>query len=67
MLARVARIFNDQHPAYSDRWQSGQRPGRKARSVDMLRKCEVDLLVIYGVARLYWTDQRVEKAREWVD
>jgi pre-mRNA-processing factor 6 len=40
---------------------------RKARSVDALRKCEADPLVICTVARLYWADRRIEKAREWFE
>jgi pre-mRNA-processing factor 6 len=46
---------------------SEARPQRKARSVDALRKCEADPLVICTVARLYWADRRIEKAREWFE
>ncbi|KAN0112057.1 PRP1 splicing factor, N-terminal domain containing protein [Russula decolorans] len=46
---------------------SEARPQRKARSVDALRKCEADPLVICTVARPYWTDRRIEKAREWFE
>jgi pre-mRNA-processing factor 6 len=46
-------------------WEA--RPQRKARSVDALRKCEADPLVICTVARLYWADRRIEKAREWFE
>ncbi|KAF8503250.1 hypothetical protein F5888DRAFT_1660082 [Russula emetica] len=40
---------------------------RKARSVDALRKCEADPLVICTVARLYRADRKIEKAREWFE
>ena len=35
--------------------------------MDALRKCEADPLVICTVARLYWADRRIEKAREWFE
>ena len=47
--------------------RSEARPRRKARNVDALRKCEADPLVICTVARLYWSDRRIEKAREWFE
>ena len=42
---------------------SEARPQCKVCSVDALRKCEADPLVICTVARLYWADRRIEKAR----
>jgi pre-mRNA-processing factor 6 len=50
---------------WSEAW-----PQREARSVDALRKCEADPLVICTVARLAvfsWTDRRIEKACEWFE
>ncbi|KAI8064800.1 PRP1 splicing factor, N-terminal-domain-containing protein [Gilbertella persicaria] len=41
------------------------RPQRKARSVDALKKCEHDPIVVTAVARLFWTDRKIEKARNW--
>ncbi|KAI8372270.1 PRP1 splicing factor, N-terminal-domain-containing protein [Choanephora cucurbitarum] len=41
------------------------RPQRKARSVDALKKCEHDPVVVTAVARLFWTDRKIEKARNW--
>jgi pre-mRNA-processing factor 6 len=46
---------------------SEARPQRKAHSVDVLRKCEAVPLVICTVARLYWADRKIEKAREWFE
>src|SRR5258707_14596781 len=46
---------------------SEARPQRKARSVDALRKCEADPLVICTVARLYWQERKMVKARQWFD
>jgi pre-mRNA-processing factor 6 len=41
------------------------RPQRKARSVDALKKCEHDAIIVTTVARLFWNDRKIEKARNW--
>jgi pre-mRNA-processing factor 6 len=41
------------------------RPMRKARSVDALKKCDNDPAVIVAVARLFWFERKIEKARTW--
>ncbi|KAI9203430.1 PRP1 splicing factor, N-terminal-domain-containing protein [Polychytrium aggregatum] len=41
------------------------RPQRKARSADALKKCENDPLVVVTVARLFWAERKVDKARNW--
>ncbi|TFY79808.1 hypothetical protein EWM64_g4202, partial [Hericium alpestre] len=41
------------------------RPQRKARSVDALKKAQDDPLVILTVARLFWAERKIEKARQW--
>jgi pre-mRNA-processing factor 6 len=41
------------------------RPARKSRSADALKKCADNPLVICTVARLFWAERKIEKAREW--
>jgi pre-mRNA-processing factor 6 len=41
------------------------RPARKARSADALKKAADNPLVICTVARLFWVERKIEKAREW--
>ncbi|KAI5119400.1 hypothetical protein M0805_005943 [Coniferiporia weirii] len=41
------------------------RATRKARSADALRRCAGDAQVICAVARLFWAERKVEKARQW--
>ncbi|KAI8062681.1 PRP1 splicing factor, N-terminal-domain-containing protein [Gongronella butleri] len=41
------------------------RPQRKARSVDALKKCEHDSVIVTTVARLFWADRKIDKARNW--
>jgi len=44
---------------------SAPRPQRKSRSVDALKRCGDDARVVAAVARLFWLDRKVDKARAW--
>ncbi|KAJ2725130.1 U4/U6 x U5 tri-snRNP complex subunit Prp1 [Coemansia sp. Benny D115] len=45
-----------------------ERPQRKARSVDALKKAEPgDALVTCMVARLFWAEAKMDKARAWFE
>ncbi|EGF80860.1 hypothetical protein BATDEDRAFT_29905 [Batrachochytrium dendrobatidis JAM81] len=41
------------------------RPQRKARSADALKKCENDPMVVATIARLFWAERKLDKARNW--
>ncbi|KAF8876396.1 PRP1 splicing factor, N-terminal-domain-containing protein [Infundibulicybe gibba] len=41
------------------------RPTRKARSVDALKKSADNPVIICTVARLFWAERKIEKARQW--
>jgi hypothetical protein len=41
------------------------RPARKTKSVDALRACEHDPHVILAVSKLFWTERKIAKARQW--
>lgn len=41
------------------------RPARKTRSVDALKKGGEDGRIVASVARLFWSERKIEKAREW--
>ncbi|KAI0086964.1 PRP1 splicing factor, N-terminal-domain-containing protein [Irpex rosettiformis] len=43
------------------------RPTRKSRSADALRKATDDPLIIATVARLFWAERKIEKARQWFE
>ncbi|KAL8088172.1 protein STABILIZED1 [Apium graveolens] len=43
------------------------RPQRKTKSSDALKKCDHDPHVIAAVAKLFWHDRKVEKARTWLN
>ncbi|XP_041360586.1 LOW QUALITY PROTEIN: pre-mRNA-processing factor 6-like [Gigantopelta aegis] len=41
------------------------RPQRKTKSVDALRKCEHDPHVLLAASKLFWTERKISKARDW--
>ena len=43
------------------------RPQRKTKSMDALKRCDHDPHVIAAVAKLFWNDRKVEKARNWLN
>ena len=50
---------------WADRVLSASRPQRKSRSVDALKRCGDDAHVVAAVARLFWLDRKLDKARSW--
>ncbi|KAL3680864.1 hypothetical protein R1sor_023820 [Riccia sorocarpa] len=43
------------------------RQQRKTKSIDALKKCDHDPFVIAAVAKLFWHDRKVDKARSWLN
>ncbi|KAI8902047.1 PRP1 splicing factor, N-terminal-domain-containing protein [Globomyces pollinis-pini] len=41
------------------------RPQRRARSSDALKNCENDPEVVTTIARLFWSERKFDKARNW--
>ncbi|XP_071451634.1 pre-mRNA-processing factor 6 [Hetaerina americana] len=41
------------------------RPQRKTKSVDALKRCEHDPHVLLAVSKLFWTERKNQKCREW--
>ncbi len=39
---------------------------QNAKSVDALKKCENDPYIMLGVAKLFWHNNKVAKARKWL-
>ena len=38
---------------------------RKTKSIDALKKCEHDPHVLLAAARMFWSERKITKAREW--
>jgi pre-mRNA-processing factor 6 len=43
------------------------RPQRKSKSSDAIKRCDHDPHVIAAVAKLFWHDRKVDKARSWLN
>jgi pre-mRNA-processing factor 6 len=41
------------------------RPQRKTKSMDALKCCEHDAVVLLAVSNLFWSERKIQKAREW--
>lgn len=41
------------------------RPQRKTKSFDALKKCEHNPHVLLAVSKLFWSEQKIQKARDW--
>lgn len=41
------------------------RPQRKSKSSDAIKRCDQDPHVIAAIAKLFWLDRKVDKARSW--
>jgi len=42
------------------------KPQRKTKSVDALKKCEHDPQVLLAVSKLFWSERKLSKARDWL-
>ncbi|KAJ3544729.1 hypothetical protein NMY22_g2667 [Coprinellus aureogranulatus] len=65
MLARGLQECPSSGLLWSMSIWSEPRPMRKSRSVDALKKSADDPIIICTVARLFWQERKIEKAREW--
>jgi len=41
------------------------KPQRKTKSVDALKKCEHDPHVLLAVSKLFWSEHKFSKCRDW--
>ena len=42
------------------------KPQRKTKSVDALKKCEHDAHVLLAVSKLFWAERKIQKCRDWL-
>ncbi|GAA5935611.1 hypothetical protein JCM3775_003366 [Rhodotorula graminis] len=65
MLSRALQTLPSSGLLHSHSVWSEPRPTRKTRSVDALKKTNNSPTVIVTVARLFWAERKIEKARDW--
>lgn len=67
MLARGLQECPSSGTLWSMAIWAEPRPGRKSKSVDAMKRCEQDKVVFCTVARLFWMERKIEKARMWFE
>ncbi|KJZ76279.1 hypothetical protein HIM_04361 [Hirsutella minnesotensis 3608] len=48
-------------------WHLEARTQRKPRSLEAIKKIDNDPLLFVGVARIFWSDRKLEKAQNWFE
>lgn len=66
MLSRALQELPDSGHLWAESIFMEERPRRRARAVDALRKCEHDPHVLIASAKLFWIERRFPKVREWL-
>ncbi|VDO63696.1 unnamed protein product [Haemonchus placei] len=64
-LARALQECESSGRLWAEAIWMEERHGRRAKSVDALKRCEHNPHVLVAAARLFWSERKVKKAREW--
>jgi pre-mRNA-processing factor 6 len=67
MLARALQECPTSGPLWAMAIWQEPRATRKSKSVDALKKTHDHPVVICAVARLFWSERKIEKARSWFE
>jgi len=67
LMAKALQECPDSGILWAEAITMEARPQQKAKSVDALKRCENDAHVITAVAKLFWADRKIEKARKWLN
>ncbi|XP_018318977.1 pre-mRNA-processing factor 6 isoform X2 [Agrilus planipennis] len=65
MIAKALQECPDSGYLWAESIFLENRPQRKAKSVDALKKCEHDPHVLLAVSKLFWSERKITKCREW--
>jgi pre-mRNA-processing factor 6 len=65
MMAKALQECSTSGPLWAESILMEARPQRKTRSVDALKKCEHDPHVLLAVSKLFWSERKISKCREW--
>ncbi|KAK2076843.1 hypothetical protein QBZ16_005070 [Prototheca wickerhamii] len=65
--SRALQECPDAGALWAEAVRVASRATRKSRSVDALKRCNDDPAVVAAVARLFWDDRKVDKARAWLE
>jgi len=65
MLAKALQDCPKSGTLWAEAIEMESRAAKKARSVDALKRCDQDPHVILAVAKLFWSNRQLDKARTW--
>jgi len=65
MLAKALQDCPKSGVLWAEAIEMESRAAKKARSVDALKRCDQDPHVILAVAKLFWSNRQLDKARTW--
>ncbi|VDL63845.1 unnamed protein product [Hymenolepis diminuta] len=65
LLSKALQQCPDSGCLWAEAILMAARPQRKMKSVDALKKCEHDPLVLLAVAKMFWAERLTSKARSW--
>jgi len=65
LLAKALQECPTSGLLWAEAIESEKPSQKKARSVDALKKCDNDPHVVVAVAKLFWSDRKLDKARTW--
>ena len=66
VLARALQECPNSGLLWAEAIQMEAKPQRKTKSVDALKKCEHDPHVLLAVSKLFWSERKLNKARDWL-
>lgn len=65
MLARAMQECPNSGILWAEAIFLEPKPQRKTKSIDALKCCEHDANVLLAVAKMFWGERKIQKAREW--
>lgn len=65
IMARALQECSQSGELWADAIFMESRPQRKTKSFDALKKCEHNPHVLLAVSKLFWSEQKTQKARDW--
>lgn len=65
LLARALQECPQSGELWAEAIFMESKPQRKTKSVDALKKCEHDPHVLLTVSKLFWSEQKTSKCRDW--
>ncbi|XP_058213697.1 protein STABILIZED1-like [Rhododendron vialii] len=67
LMAKAVQVCPNSGILWAASIEMVPRPQRKTKSMDAHKRCDHDPHVIAAIAKLFWHDRKVDKARSWLN